>query len=86
MSCFRRRRRIGATRHAAVRIIEGSDLLMMPGREAAPAGAKSEAEGVELEPTQITALVKKNRKAFDSFAMACKRSARNRCGRAMPRT
>jgi len=72
-------------RHAA-RIIEGSNLLMMPGREAAPAGAKSEAEGVELEPTQITALVKKNRKAFDSFAMACKRSARNRCGRAMPRT
>jgi len=57
-------------RHAAVRIIEGSNLLMMPGREAAPAGAKSEAEGVELEPAQITALVKKNRKTFDSFAMA----------------
>ena len=57
-------------RHAAVRIIEGTNLLMMPGREAAPAGAKSEAEGVELEPPQITALVKKNRKTFDSFAMA----------------
>jgi hypothetical protein len=57
-------------RHAAVRIIEGSNLLMVPGREAAPAGAKSEAEGVELEPPQITALVKKNRKSFVSFAKA----------------
>jgi len=57
-------------RHAAVRIVEGSNLLMMPGRDAAPAGDKSEAEGVELEPPQITALVKKNRKSFDSFARA----------------
>jgi hypothetical protein len=55
-------------RHAAVRIVEGSNLLMMPGRDAAPAGDKSEAEGVELEPAQITSLVKKNRKSFDSFA------------------
>jgi hypothetical protein len=57
-------------RHAAVRIVEGSNLLMVPGREAAPAGTKSEAEGVELEPAQITALVKKNRQTFDSFAKA----------------
>jgi hypothetical protein len=57
-------------RHAAVRIVEGSNLLMMPGRDAAPAGDKSEAEGVELEPAQITALLKKNRKRFDSFARA----------------
>jgi hypothetical protein len=57
-------------RHAAVRIVEGSNLLMMPGRDAAPAGAKSEAEGVELEPAQIAVLVKKNRKSFDSFARA----------------
>jgi hypothetical protein len=57
-------------RHAAVRIIEGSNLLMMPGRDASPAGDKSEAEGVELEPAQITTLLKKNRKSFDSFARA----------------
>jgi hypothetical protein len=57
-------------RHAAVRIIEGSNLLMMPDRQAAPAGSKSEAAGVELEPPQITALIKRNRKAFDSFAEA----------------
>ena len=57
-------------RHAAVRIVEGSNLLMVPGRVAAPAGDKSEAEGVELEPAQITALLRKNRKSFDSFARA----------------
>jgi hypothetical protein len=55
-------------RRAAVRIVEGANLLMMPGREAAPAGAKSEVPGVELEPAEITALVKKNRKQFDAFA------------------
>jgi hypothetical protein len=57
-------------RHAAVRIIEGGNLLMMPGREAAPAGARSEAPGVELEPAQITPLINKNRKSFDAFAAA----------------
>src|SRR5216684_3134146 len=39
-------------RRAAVRIIEGANLLMMPGREAAPAGTKSEVPGVELEPAE----------------------------------
>jgi hypothetical protein len=57
-------------RRAAVRIIEGGNLLMMPGREAAPAGTKSEAPGVELEPAQITALIKKNRRNFNAFAKA----------------
>jgi hypothetical protein len=57
-------------RGAAVRIIEGGNLLMMPGREAAPAGAKSETPGVELEPAQIAALVKQKRKDFNGFAKA----------------
>jgi hypothetical protein len=57
-------------RHAAIRIIEGGNLLMMPGREAAPAGAISEAPGVELEPAQITPLINQNRKSFDAFAAA----------------
>jgi hypothetical protein len=57
-------------RHAAVRIIEGCNLLMMPGREAAPAGTKSEAPGVELEPAQITTLISNDRKSFDAFAQA----------------
>jgi hypothetical protein len=57
-------------RRAAIRIIEGCNLLMMPGREAAPAGAKSDAPGVELEPAQIATLVNKNRKSFNAFAKA----------------
>lgn len=57
-------------RRAAVRIIEGGNLLMMAGREAAPAGTKSEASGIELEPDQITVLVRKNRKSFNGFARA----------------
>jgi hypothetical protein len=57
-------------RRAAVRIIEGGNLLMMPGREAAPMGAKSETPGVELEPAEINALLKKDRKGFDGFAKA----------------
>jgi len=57
-------------RRAAVRIIEGGNLLMMRGREAAPAGTKSEAPGVELEPAEIAALIKKKRKSFDAFAKA----------------
>jgi hypothetical protein len=57
-------------RRAAVRIIEGCTLLLMPGREAAPAGTKSETPGVELEPVQMTALIKKNRKSFDAYARA----------------
>ena len=55
-------------RRAAIRIIEGSNLLMMPGREAAPPGSKSDAPGVELEPPEITALIKRNRRSFDAFA------------------
>jgi hypothetical protein len=57
-------------RRAAVRLIEGSNLLMMPGREAAPAGTKSEVAGVELEPAEIAALMKTKRKSFDAFAKA----------------
>lgn len=57
-------------RRAAVRIIEGGNLLMMPGREAAPAGTKSEAPGVELEPAQMTTLIKNDRTSFDAFARA----------------
>jgi len=57
-------------RRAAVRIIEGGNLLMMPSRKAAPVGTRSEAPGVELEPAAITALIKKKRKSFDGFARA----------------
>jgi hypothetical protein len=55
-------------RRAAVRIIEGSNLLIMPNREAAPPGAKSEAPGAELEPPQINVLLREKRESFDAFA------------------
>ena len=55
-------------RRAAVRIIEGGNLLTMPGRDAAPVGTKSDAPGVELEPAQIAALIEQNRETFDIFA------------------
>jgi hypothetical protein len=57
-------------RRAAVRLVEGSNLLMMPSREGAPAGTKSEVAGVELEPAEITVLMKTRRKSFDGFAKA----------------
>src|SRR5271168_4617124 len=57
-------------RRAAIRIIEGSNLLVMPDREAAPGGAKSQAPGAELEPPQITVLIKEKRTSFDAFAGA----------------
>jgi hypothetical protein len=55
-------------RRAAVLIMEGGNLLMMPGRDAAPVGAKSKTPGIELEPAQISAMIKSNRKSFDEFA------------------
>lgn len=57
-------------RLAAIRIVEGANLLMVPGRRAAPVGAVSEVPGVELEPAQIDALIRKQRKKFGAFAMA----------------
>jgi hypothetical protein len=57
-------------RRAAVRIIEGGNLLIMPGREAAPPGTKSEAPGAELEPPQINVLLREKRESFDAFARA----------------
>src|SRR5271165_3234949 len=57
-------------RRAAVRIIEGGNLLIMPGREAAPPGTKSEAPGAELEPPQITVAIREKRESFDAFARA----------------
>lgn len=57
-------------RRAAVRLVEGANLLMLPGRAAAPPGTKSEVPGVELEPAQIAALIGRNRPSFDGYALA----------------
>jgi len=57
-------------RRAAVRIIEGGNLLATPGRLSAPPGARSQTPGVELEPEQIITLINRNRAGFNSFAAA----------------
>ena len=55
---------------AAVRIIEGGNLLTVPGRDVASPGTKSETPGVELEPAEIAAIIRNKRKTFDAFARA----------------
>jgi hypothetical protein len=47
-------------RHAAVTIAEATNLLLMPGREIARPGEKSENPGIELEPEEIAKLIRQN--------------------------
>jgi hypothetical protein len=73
-------------RRAAVRIIEGSNLLMMPDREAAQAGTKSEAPGTELEPPQITVLSETTERASRRLPGRCKMSGWKPCKQLMRKT
>lgn len=57
-------------RHGAIRLLEASNLLMMPGRHVARPGEKSEAPGVELEPEQMEVVIKKDRQAWNKHAKA----------------
>ncbi len=47
-------------RHGAVALTEAANLLMVPGRHVARAGEKSETPGVELEPSEMEALINKD--------------------------
>ena len=47
-------------RHGAVALMEASNLLMVPGRHVARPGEKSETPGVELEPSEMEALINKD--------------------------
>ena len=47
-------------RHGAVALMEASNLLMVPGRPVARPGEKSETPGVELEPSEMEALINKD--------------------------
>jgi hypothetical protein len=47
-------------RHAAVTIAEATNLLMMPGRQIAKPGEKSENPGIELEPDEVAKLIRQN--------------------------
>jgi hypothetical protein len=54
-----------AARRGAIRLVEGANLLMMPGRHVARPGEKSETPGVELEPGEMEALVNADRGAWE---------------------
>jgi len=57
-------------RHGAVALMEGANLLIVPGRHVAPPGEKSETPGVELEPVEMEALINKDIPAFRKRAKA----------------
>lgn len=64
-----------AVRNGAIRVIEGANLLMIDGRKTAPAGAKSIAPGIELEPEEVDKLISKNPEAFKGFAKSLQMTA-----------
>jgi hypothetical protein len=62
-------------RHAAIRLVEGANLLMMPGRHVAPPGDTSATPGVELEPAQIEANIASDRATWYKLATALRETA-----------
>ena len=57
-------------RQAAITLAEAANLLMIPGRHVARPGEKSETPGVELEPSEMEALINKDRPGFSKHARA----------------
>ena len=57
-------------RSGLIMLIEGSNMLMIPGRHVARPGEKSETPGVELEPSEMEELINKDRAAWNSRAKA----------------
>ena len=55
-------------RRGAIRVVEGANLLMMPGRHVARPHEKSETPGVELEPEDIEANINKDRAQWNKLA------------------
>ena len=51
-------------RSGLIMLIEGSNMLMIPGRHVAKPGEKSETPGVELEPSEMEDLINKDRAAW----------------------
>jgi hypothetical protein len=57
-------------RHGAIALTEAANLLMVPGRHVARPGEKSETPGVELEPSEMEALITKDPAAWQKRARA----------------
>ena len=62
-------------RQGAYALAEATNLLMMPGRKVAREGEKSETPGVELEPSEMMALIDKDRSEFYKRAAALREAA-----------
>src|SRR5215475_11994115 len=57
-------------RRSAIRLVEGTNLLVMPGRHVAKPGEKSENPGIELEPAEMETLINNDRATFYKLAQA----------------
>lgn len=55
-------------RRGAIRLVEGTNLLLMPGRHVARPHEKSEAPGIELEPPEMEAMINKDRPKWEKRA------------------
>jgi hypothetical protein len=57
-------------RRDAIRLLEGTNLLLIPGRRVANPGEKSENPGIELEPHEMETLINNDRETFYKLAHA----------------
>jgi hypothetical protein len=57
-------------RRGAIRLVESTNLLMMPGRHVAQAGERSVTPGIELEPEEMEALINKDWSAWTGHVRA----------------
>jgi hypothetical protein len=55
-------------RRDAIRLLEATNLLLIPGRLVARSGEKSENPGIELEPEEMQVLIDKDRETFTMLA------------------
>jgi len=55
-------------RRDAIRMLEATNLLLIPGRIVAKPGEKSENPGIELEPQEMQALIDQDRASFQMLA------------------
>jgi hypothetical protein len=69
-----------AVRQAAMTLIDGADLLMMPGRKVAKPGEKSVVPGVEREPEEIEKHINDDRAAWNRRVEALKAATRDVMG------
>lgn len=62
-------------RRGALTLIEGANLLLMPGRRVAQPGEGSLAPGDELHPDEIATLIRKDPRAWSNMTDALRRAA-----------